>query len=496
MTSNEHNHTELAALEFVKREFDGRLILGGVRKNGATEYSVVDPYRRDVVCRVQCADAEIVEEAITLSSSGHQMLRALPTHERAAILRRTAAVMEDRADELAATVARQSGKAVTEARVEVERAAGVFLATASALENLGDEMPLADAFPGGGDGLIAWKSREPFGVVAAITPFNAPLNLLAHKVAPALAMGNAVIVKPPPQAPISAFQLAEVLLECGLPAAAISVLPGNGEIGAMLVKHHGVAAISFTGSASAGAHIARAAGVKPLVLELGGNSANIVHEDADLEAAAKSLALGAFSNAGQSCNSVQRVLVHRSVVRELTQLLVEQSAGLTGGDPLDPSTRVGTLIDEAAAQRVDASIDEAVQAGAVVYLRGERDHAVLPPIVLGGVTPEMAIGREEIFGPVAVVMEYDDLDEAIEMANATEYGLQCAIFTRSLEVAVRASRELRFGGVMVNRASRLRLDHLPFGGIKQSGLRRESARDSLREFSFEKLTLIDPGLRH
>jgi acyl-CoA reductase-like NAD-dependent aldehyde dehydrogenase len=480
---------------FVEREFDGRVIVGGVRRVGASQYLLIDPYRRDVVCQVQCADAALVEETISHSLAGFQALWALPTHERAAILRRTADAILARADELASTVSRQSGKAVTEAHVEVERAAGVFTATASALENLVDEAPLADAFPGGGDGLIAWKTREPFGVVAAITPFNAPLNLLAHKVAPAIAMGNAVIIKPPPQAPISAFQVGELMLEAGLPPAAISVLPGDAQVGALLVRHRDVAAISFTGSPQAGAHISSAAGVKPLVLELGGNSANIVHADADLVAAAKSLALGAFSNAGQSCNSVQRVLAHSSVVEELTELLVKNAAELTGGDPLDPATRVGTLIDEAAAKRVDGSVNDAVRAGAVVHLRGERNHAVLPPIVLGGVTPDMAIGREEIFGPVAVVMEYDDLDEAIQIANATEYGLQCAVFTRSLEVAVKASRELRFGGVMVNRASRMRLDHLPFGGIKQSGLRRESARDSLREFSFEKLTLIDPGMR-
>jgi acyl-CoA reductase-like NAD-dependent aldehyde dehydrogenase len=455
---------------------------------------LIDPYRGEVLAAVHSADEALVDEAISHALAGAEEMRGLPTHRRVALIRATAAAIDASAGELAEAISRQSGKALGEASLEINRTSGTFAATASALESLVNETAVADAFPSG-EGLIAWKTREPYGVVVAITSFNAPLNLLAHKIAPALAMGNAVVIKPPPQAPISAYQLAEMMVRVGFPPNAVTVLAGDATVGSQLVRHSDVAAVSFTGSVHAGNQIAREAGAKRLVLELGGNSPNIVHEDADLEAAVPSLVIGAFSNAGQSCNSVQRVVVHRSRVQELTEALVDQARQLVTGDPLDPSTQVGTLIDEIAAKRVESAIDVAESQGAAVHLRGERRDALLPPCVLGDVTSDMQIGQDEIFGPVAAIMSYDDLGEAIQIANGTPYGLQSAVFTTSLDVAFRVARELRFGGVMVNRASRLRLDHLPFGGVKSSGIGRESAHDSLKEFSVEKLVLIDPGPR-
>ena len=333
--------------------------------------------------------------------------------------------------------------------------------------------------------------REPLGIVAAVTPFNAPFNLVMHKVAPALAAGNAVIVKPAHQAPISALQVAEVLIEAGFPGTAISVLPGTSDASRSLVSDDRVDGISFTGGRLAAIAIGTVAPLKRLMLELGGNSANIVHDDADLDWAAAALVAGGFSNTGQSCNSVQRVIAQRAVVEPLLERLVAAAGRLVTGDPLDDATDIGTLVDEESARRVESWLDEAVASGAKRHLGGIRSGALLPPTILSQVRPEMRVACEEVFGPVLVVLAYDTLEEAIEIANATPYGLQGAVFTRSLEVAFRAAREIRAGAVFVNRSSNFRLDHLPFGGFKESGTTREGGRFTLDEMTHIKLVMVD-----
>jgi acyl-CoA reductase-like NAD-dependent aldehyde dehydrogenase len=327
-------------------------------------------------------------------------------------------------------------------------------------------------------------------VIAAISPFNAPFNLAMHKVAAAIAAGNAVIVKPSSHAPLSAFQLAEILLEAGLPPAAISVLPGSG-IGPALVAHPGVDAISFTGGVDAGRRIVADAGLKPVILELGGNSPNIVHADADLDWATRALVAGGFSNTGQSCNSVQRIYAHVSIHDDLVERLRAATEALNVGDPLDPGTDVGTLVDLANAERIDAWIREAEADGATIVTGGRREGALVWPTILRGVRAEMRVCSSEIFGPVVGVLPYDDLDEVVAAANATPFGLQAAVFTRSLEVAFRLAREIVAGGVMVNRSSNTRLDHLPFGGTKDSGHGREGGRFSVEEMTRRKLVLLD-----
>jgi acyl-CoA reductase-like NAD-dependent aldehyde dehydrogenase len=473
----------------MSREADGRLIIGGTRVESPSRQPVVDPYRRSPFAEVHAASAEHIDAAITEARKGTTAVAAMPAHARADLLRRASTLVTEWAEDIATTVTRQTGKALRDTRREVQRATYTLRAAASAAETLGGTIEPADAIPGG-EGLLALVYREPLGVIAAIAPFNAPFNLALHKVAAAIAAGNAVLVKPSSHAPLSGLQLAEVLLEAGLPPAAISVLPGS-DVGPALVAHEGVDAISFTGGVAAGRRIAATAGLKQVILELGGNSPNIVHGDADVEWAARALVAGGFSNTGQSCNSVQRIYAHASVCQELAATLKRRTEALRVGDPLHPETDVGTVVDEASAIRVEAWVDEAVRAGATALVGGRRDGALYWPTVLTGVTADMKVCSSEIFGPVVSLMPYEDLDAVIDSANATSFGLQAAIFTRSLDVALRAARGITAGGVMVNRSSNTRLDHLPFGGTKESGHGREGGRFSVEEMTRRKLVLMD-----
>lgn len=472
---------------------DGRLIIGGERVDGAGRATVTDPYRGEVVAEVHTASVDQAREAVAIAREGQREVAALPAHARADLLRRAAAIIGERSGQIAETVSRQTGKALRDTRREADRATYTLRAAATAAETLGGEVEPADAIPGG-EGLTAIVIREPLGVVGAIAPFNAPFNLSLHKVAAAIAAGNAVILKPSSHAPLSGFQLAEVLYDAGLPPKAMSVLPGS-PVGPALVEDPGVDVISFTGGVPAGRAIAAAAGLKPVILELGGNSPNIVHADADLDWAARALVAGGFSNTGQSCNSVQRIYAHESIRDELLDHLRQRTEELVVGDPLDPATDVGTLVDEANAVRVGEWVEEAVGAGARVVAGGRREGAAYWPTVLADVAPTMRICASEIFGPVVVVLPYRELDEVIEAANATAFGLQSAIFTRSLDVAFTVARGVVAGGVMVNRSSNTRLDHLPFGGTKDSGHGREGGRFSVEEMTRRKLILIDSSMR-
>lgn len=472
---------------------DGRLIIGGVRTEGLGRREIHDPYRRTPIAEVDEAGPAHVEQAVLAARTAHATWANEPLHRRGEVLRRAADLAALRQDELARTISRQTGKALRDSRREIDRGTYTLRAAAAAAEELAGEVRTTDAVPGG-DGLIALVLREPLGVLVAITPFNAPFNLAMHKVAAALVVGNAVIVKPSSVAPLTAYQLAELLYDAGLPPETLSVLAGGPDIGLALARHEAVDAVSFTGSRGVGLVLQQAAGLKKILLELGGNSPNLVHGDADLDWAAAALVPGAFSNTGQSCNSVQRILVQRPVLDQIAELTVGRAKSLVVGDPLDERTEVGTMVTEEAAERLGSWIEEAVADGATLLCGGEREHAQLQPTLLRNVHPAMRIVCEEAFGPVAVLIPYDDLEEAIATANSTNYGLQSAIFTSSLDVAFKAARGIKAGGVMVNRSSNYRLDHLPFGGIKQSGLSREGGRYTLEEMTERKLVLIDHAL--
>jgi acyl-CoA reductase-like NAD-dependent aldehyde dehydrogenase len=470
-------------------ELDGRLIVGGQRADGDGTFTVNDPYRSISVAEVHSAMAATVERAVDKARQGARAMAAMPAHARADLLRRAAGLVSERAEEIATTVSRQTGKALRDTRREASRSTYTLRAAATAAETLAGSLEPADAIPGG-EGLLAMVVREPLGVIGAIAPFNAPFNLSMHKVAAAIAAGNSVVLKPSSNAPLTGFQLAEIFLEAGLPPDAISVLPGSG-VGPALVGHEGVDAISFTGGVPAGKRIAAEAGLKPVILELGGNSPNIVHADADLDWAARALVAGGFSNTGQSCNSVQRIYAHASILEDLVEHLRARTDALQVGDPLDEATDVGTLVDAANAERVEAWVAEATASGATAVTGARREGALFWPTVLTGVTPEMKVCSSEVFGPVVSVLPYESIDEVLAAANATPFGLQSAIFTRSLDVAVSVARGIVAGGVMVNRSSNTRLDHLPFGGTKDSGHAREGGRFSLEEMTRRKLVLID-----
>lgn len=470
--------------------------INGRERLGDHVAPVTDPYRGVVAARVAWAGTDLVAEAVEAATAAAPAMAAMASHRRAALLRRAADLLAERSEEFADGITRQTGKVLADTRREAARSPVVLRAAATAAEQLQAALPPADAVPLG-EGTLAFARREPVGVVAAITPFNAPLNLVVHKVAPALAAGNAVVVKPAPAAPLTALALARLLEEAGFPAGAVNVVPGGAEEALALAGHDQVDLVSFTGGTVAGAAIQQAAGLRRVLLELGGNSPNLVHHDADLAAAADECIRGGFANGGQSCNSVQRILVHEQVRDEFLGLLVAGVRALPVGDPSDPDTRVGPVVSEESAARVLDRLASARAAGATIAVGGRRDGALVDPAVVVDAPFGCDLYRHEVFAPVVLVNTYGTLDEAIERANELGPALQAAVFTASLDVALAVSRRLRAGGVIVNRSSNFRLDHLPYGGLAagaaSNGIGREGSAFAVEEMSELHLTVLTPS---
>lgn len=418
------------------------------------------------------------------------MAEPLPAHERAAILDRTARLIEERAEEIARTICSEAGKPMKAARVEAARAQSTFTMAAVEARKLAGEMVPMDASPAG-TGKVALTLRIPIGVVGAISPFNFPFNLVAHKVAPALAAGCAVVLKPASQTPLSALLLAELETEAGLPAGWLNVVCGPAsEIGDVLVEDDRVALITFTGSAGVGWTLRERAPRKRVNLELGNATPVIVAADADLDDVATRLAANAFSFAGQSCISVQRIYVERSAYESFLDRFIPHVDALVVGDPGDDATDVGPLISKGERDRVLEWIDEARARGARVVTGGELDGELLRPTVIADAPADAKVACEEVFGPLCTVTPYDSLDEAIGLANGTRYGLQAGVFTRDVKVALRLARELEFGGVTVNEAPTFRADQMPYGGVKDSGNTREGPAYAVREMTDERLVVL------
>src|SRR5712691_3314331 len=465
-----------------------RLYLAGEWVETGDSFDVSSPYSGAVVATVARAGADDARRAV--DAAERAMRDPLPPWRRADILERVSQLLRERAEELAQTICAEAGKPLKAARVEAARAVNTYaLAAGEARRLTGETVPIAGTQPG--EGHAAWTLRLPIGVVGAITPFNFPLNLVAHKLAPALAAGCAVVHKPASQTPVSALRLAALSDEAGLPAGWLSVLPGRaGEVGDVLVEDGRVRMLTFTGSAAVGWEIRSRAARKKVALELGNASPVLVEADADLDLATSKVATHAFSYAGQTCVSVQRVYVQRELVDDFLARLVPKVEALHVGDPADEATDVGPVIDGASRERIRAWIEEAVAAGAEVVTGGAGETALLRPTVLRGVTPEMKVCSQEIFGPVCSVIPYDSLEEAFELANSTEYGLQAAIFTRSIEPAVRAAAGLEFGSVMINEAPEWRADQMPYGGTKGSGNTKEGPAYTIREMTEERLVVL------
>jgi acyl-CoA reductase-like NAD-dependent aldehyde dehydrogenase len=470
---------------------DHELLIGGERVESGEWSEVKSPYDGAVVGRVATADTDLVGRAIGVAQEAFEA-GEFPQHERAAVLARAAELVAEREDELTVTIAAEAGKPLKTARVEAQRCVNTLtFAAVEARKLTGETVPMAASATGAGKtGIVL---RVPYGVVGAITPFNFPLNLVAHKLGPALAAGNALVLKPAGQTPISAIKLAEILVEAGVPDGWLNVTCGSGsEIGGVLVGDERVRAITFTGSAPVGWGIRGDAAKKKVTLELGSTAPLIVHEDGDWEAAADAAELHAYSHAGQSCISIQRILLHDYVADRFTERFVSSVESLTVGDPLDEDTDVGPLISTHDRDRVKEWIDEAASAGAKILTGGELtdEDRCLEPTVVKAPPRDTKVWREEIFGPVATINTFSSFDEAIEMANDARYGLQAGIFTRDLGLALEAGRRLEFGGVLVNEVPTFRADQMPYGGVKDSGNTREGPAYAIRELTEERFVSL------
>jgi acyl-CoA reductase-like NAD-dependent aldehyde dehydrogenase len=466
-----------------------KLLVGGEWIETGEWHEVRSPYSGDVVGRVARAGADETRGAVDAAAAA--MAEPLPAHARAEILERTADLVAERREDIADTISDESGKPLKAALVEAERAVSTYRSAATEARKLAGEMVPMDAFPAGA-GKLAFTLRVPIGVVGAISPFNFPFNLVAHKVAPAFAAGCAVVLKPAAQTPLSALLLAELEADAGLPPGWLNVLVGPAaEIGDVLVEDERVRLISFTGSAEVGWGLRERAARKKVLLELGNATPLIVEGDADVGEAAAKVAANAFSFAGQSCISIQRVYVERGVYDAFLADLLPRVEALRVGDPGDGKTDVGPVVDEDARERILAWIEEARAEGASVLAGGETtDEGLIRPTVLGSVTPEMKVSCLEVFGPLCTVTPYDSLDEAIALANGTEYGLQAGIFTSDVKSAVKAGSSLEFGSVLVNEAPTFRADQMPYGGVKASGNTKEGPPYSVREMTEERLVVI------
>lgn len=449
----------------------------------------IGPYRREAVSRAVVATGDDVVAAARYATAAKRRIAALAPAARAEILERAAGLAQQRADDFARLIALELGKPVKDGRGEMERVADTLAICASEARRIGgDVLPVAGWRRGVNNTALTY--RAPAGVALAITPFNAPANLLAHKLGAAFAAGNTTIVKAPPQAPATTAAMVALLLAAGAPAESVQLLHGAGDVGAALCARPEVDVISFTGSAATGQAVARAAGAKRLVLELGGNAATIVCEDADIAAAAAVCARTGYTNSGQSCISVQRVYVHRSRYEEFLAQFTDMVSKLTVGDPLDPATDVGTMVDDVAAARVAEWAAEAQAAGATITLGGHRDGATLFPTVVANPPPDAAVVKEEVFGALVSVLPYDDFDDVLKACNDSRFGLQAGLFTQDLTRVLTAWRELEVGGLVVNGSSNFRLDHIPFGGVKDSGFGRESPRQMIDDFTVIKTMII------
>jgi glyceraldehyde-3-phosphate dehydrogenase (NADP+) len=463
------------------------MLIQGKWEDRERRIEVRNPFTNEVIDTVPWAQASDMEKAIDSALVGFRINRSLPSYRRIEILQKAARIMEERKEELARTISCEGGKTIREARKEILRAINtITIAGEEARRIIGETIPF-DSFRGG-EKRVGYYLRFPIGIIGAITPFNDPLNLVAHKLGPAIAGGNSVVLKPATATPLSALKLGQILLEAGLPSEVLNIITGRGdEIGEVLVTHPKIRMITFTGGTEAGLEIVRKAGLKKIGMELGSNSPVIVMEDANLQEAVSLSVSGAFWAAGQNCIGVQRIYIHEKIYSEFEEMFVKHTLKMKVGDPLKEDTDMGPMISEAEAKRIESWIEEAVEKGAKVLTGGRREGALYFPTVVCNVPEEAKIAKEEVFAPVVSLFKVRSLDEAIEKSNRTSYGLHAAIFTKSIDNAFKAIHGLDCGGVIVNDSTDYRLDSMPFGGVKLSGLGREGIKFALLEMTEPKV---------
>ncbi len=467
----------------------GCLVAGKWLKTGDA-IQVLSPYDESLVAAVQRAGPKEIEQAIVGAAAAFQVTRKLPSWKRADVLEKISARIAARREELARTIALEAGKPIKTARLEVDRAAFTFKVAAEESKRIHGEIIALDWMPGT-EGREGHVRRVPLGPVVGITPFNFPLNLVAHKVAPALAAGNPIIVRPASQTPVSALKLGEIILESGWPEGAFSVVPSTTQGAAPLVEDERIKLLTFTGSPAVGWSLKNRAGRKRVTLELGGNAGVIVHSDADVKYAAERVTWGGFSYAGQSCISVQRVYMHADIYESFLDQFIPRVKALKVGDPLDEATDVGPLIDRGAAERVETWVNEAKQGGAEVLVGGTRYGNLWQPTVLSSLQPTMRVSCQEVFAPLVDVYRYTDVRDAITAVNDSDFGLQAGLFTNDSRVIQAAFDGIEVGGLMVNDVSTFRIDHMPYGGVKLSGFGREGLRYAIEEMTEVKLLTLN-----
>lgn len=468
-----------------------KMLLDGKWVERSKKIQVTDNYDGSLIDTVPRANKDDVETALDSAVHGFKEMKQLRVHKRAEILYRTVELLKEQEKEVAIILARESSKTITEATGEVKRCINTLLVSAEESKRiLGETIPF-DSFPGGEEKL-GYFYRFPIGVILAITPFNDPLNLVAHKLGPAFAAGNAVILKPATVTPLSALKLADLLLKAGLPPKALQVLTGPGsELGESLVTDDRVRMVSFTGGVETGKKIVQLAGIKKIGMELGSNSPVVVWKDAHLDKAVSSCVSGAFWAAGQNCIGVQRLYIHRDIYEDFKEEFIAQTKKYKIGNKLEENCDMGPMITEDEAKRVENWVTEAKKKGAIILTGGRRNKAIMEPTVLENVSTDAMIHRQEVFGPVVNFYPIDDIDDAIQKANSLPYGLHAAVFTENINLALKAAYSLDCGSVIINDSTDYRLDYMPFGGVKKSGIGREGIKFSLQEMTEPKVICFD-----
>ena len=465
-----------------------KMLIGGKWVEGREHFNVVNPYDGSVVASAPQGSEKDVSTAVKSAMRGFEEISALPPHRRGDILLDISFGIANRKEEVAEMITKESGKPMKYSLGEVDRAVETYRFAAEEAKCIhGETIPMGASK--GSENRTAFYERFPLGVIGAITPFNFPINLVAHKVAPAIAAGNAIVLKPAEQTPLTALILGEILLDAGLPPEAIQIVTGDGNAGAALVRDERLKMITFTGSPPVGREIKASAGMKKVTLELGSNSGVIIEPDADSDAAVARSVMGAFANQGQVCISLQRIYLHKDIYDTFKTKFIDAVGNLKSGDPVDIETDIGPLIDSGASERTKAWLNEAIEKGAKVLCGGKGEGHFFEPTVLENVTPAMKVICGEVFAPVVSLIPYSDFDEAIDMINDSVYGLQAGVYTNDVNKAFRAFRKLDVGGVIINDVPTYRADHMPYGGVKESGLGREGLRYTIEEMT-ELKTMI------
>ena len=467
-----------------------KLLIGEERRESAQRMEVRNPYNGEVVGVVHKGTEKDIDEAIEKAVKAFNVTRKMPTHQRSEILHKVANLIREKRDELARTICLEAGKTMTDSRIEADRAVNTFTIAAEEAKRIEGEVLPLDLLPASVS-RIGITRRFPIGPMAGISPFNFPLNLVAHKVAPCIASGNTIVVKPASATPMTAILLGEIVVEAGMPDGGMSVVPCPGSIGELLVTDDRLTKLTFTGSAEIGWYLKSKAGKKKVTLELGGNAGAMVHTDADLDYAIPRLVRGSFAYAGQICISVQRIFVHKDIYDDFLERFVDETKKLRRGDPIEDDTDLSPMIDEPNAIRAEECVMEAVEAGAKVVTGGKRDGTYYEPTVVVNTKPEMKVNCMEVFAPIVTITPYSQFEEAVKGVNDSDFGLQAGVFTQDVKRIFYAYNNIDVGGLIVNDIPTYRIDHMPYGGVKDSGFGREGLRYAIEEMTELKLLVLN-----